>query len=530
MPSKVQGKGGSDYGRATGGKLMGDAAAGHELPRVVFLVSIRAHFPELYRTAAAMSARQRLRPVLVFCGEDNYAEERRRCTSAGIESIDMLCGGRAGAETQERLVQPLAVHGSAPPADGVGYFRIRRGLKRLAAAVWVVRQVRRIFVNKTSLLSLPLHLLQLWKLREEAKNLLRTTRPDALVLPHIDMGRMSGCVAYQAKRHGISVLVLPYTWIFREEISKAICTREEYSACTFIGARIARRYPHWTYGACLFLPPSMILGLEWLGMSTSHPWMADQMADCIAVDSELMLESYVLDGVEKAKCRITGSASHDILAHALNESDRTGQILADLGLSSEQGRIPAFALSFLPPDQTGNQMAGFEYASYLDMLRFWIETVTEQSEIPVVFSLHPRMNAIREVLASEYPRIAIYAGDACELIPRAVFCIGQFGGMLRFAVACGKPVLYYDVFHYHMSRNQFLSLPSVVEVREKGAFAETVRRFAGDRIYRSGLERAARTVNGTWGVLDGHAVDRIETLILKNISQPNFPQISLRTS
>jgi hypothetical protein len=491
------------------------AAVGQNPPRVVFVVSMRAHFPELYRTAAAMAGGCRIRPVLLFCGDDDYSDECRRCGEADIEAMTVH-GSLASDERQVIVNRTVAAATEAPLATLGAVFRVRQALKRWPVAGWLLRLVRDIFVTRISILSFPLHIARMQRLMREAEDILCANRPEAVVLPHIDLGGLSGCMALQAKRQGTPVFVLPYTWIFREEISKPICTKEEYSVRTFVGTCIARRYPHWTYEACLYLPPPRILALEWLGLSTGNPWMADAMADAIAVDSAIMQESYVLDGVERSRCKVTGSASHDILARANADAGRAREILAGLGLAVTEG-VPAFALSFLPPDQTGNQMGGFEYASYLDMLRFWIATVTENSELPVVFSLHPRMSPLRGLLLSEFPEMTIYEGDACELIPAATYCAGQFGGMLRFALACAKPVLYFDVYHYQMGSNQFLSAAAVVDVGEKGSFAGAVRRMSGDREYRSSLEQAAGAEAGRWGILDGKAVGRIEDLILEAI-------------
>lgn len=452
--------------------------------------------------------------MLVFCGDDDYADERRRCGEASIEAVT----ARAALAGDERLAlvnRTVAAATEAPPASGV-VFRVRQALKRWPVTRWLLRLARDIFVTRISILSLPLHIARLQRLMREAENILGTARPEILVLPHIDLGGLSGCVALQAKWRGTPVFVIPYTWIFREEISKPICAKEEYSVRTFVGAWIAGRYPHWAYDACLYLPPPRILALEWLSLSTGNPWMADAMADAIAVDSEVMQESYVLDGVERTRCKVTGSASHDILASATANTGRARKILAGLGLAVADD-VPAFGLSFLPPDQTGNQMGGFEHASYLDMLRFWIATVTENSALPVVFSLHPRMSPLRGLLLSEFSDMAIYEGDACELIPASTYCVGQFGGMLRFALACAKPILYFDVFRYQMESNQFLSAASVVEVGEKSTFASAVRRMSGDQDYRASLEQAARAEAGRWGILDGKAVGRIEDLILEAI-------------
>ena len=300
---------------------------------------------------------------------------------------------------------------------------------------------------------------------------------------------------------------------------KVYIGKPEYQTSGLINRWVAKKYPQWVFRDHLFLPPVNIVAMEWMGFPTSNPWMDDNIADIIALESEVMLRSYVADGVPAQKCRVTGSASHDILA--LARSRARGIDSAKACGSNKQDGEGQFALSFLPPDQTPNQMAGFEFPSYWDMLLFWIETVTVHDTVPAIFSLHPRMKDFKSSLLARFPKLRMHDGDACELIPYAKFCAGQFGGMMRYAIACSKPVLYYDVFNYRISGDEFTSVSSVITVNGRTAFAETYARFATDKAYLSGLERDARVNASEWGTLDGRAVERIEALIADQCLQSN---------
>ncbi|MDB5810206.1 MAG: hypothetical protein JWN94_2328 [Betaproteobacteria bacterium] len=465
-----------------------------------------AHFPELYRTALALHRRKKFRPLIVFTGDAGYASEISQCTSAGLEYVVSRGVYEAKLSVEQTAIKPDGeVTGSANEASGW-----RQRIKRLPLIGSLIIALRSLYlrcaVTRTAFIRLPWQIRRLYAFDEDAKNILRTTEPDAIVLPHVDLGGVLGCIAVESKRQKIPVIVIPYTWIFRDEIMKVLIGKAEYHTSGLINRWMSKKYPHWVFRDYFFLPPVKIAALEMSDLSTPNPWMADSIADMIALDSEVMLRSYLGDGVSAEKCRITGSAAQDILAPAASPAARAKTAAAfDVN--------PPFALSFLPPDQTPNQMAGFEFASYWEMLVCWIETATAHKSMRAVFSLHPRMKSLTAALAARFPQIEIFDGDACELIPHAKFCVGQFGGMMRYAMACAKPVLYYDVFAYDIGINEFTTMPSMVTVRNRAEFERTYARFADDALYVSSLEKSAVQHASKWGILDGCAVERIENLI-----------------
>lgn len=505
-------------------ELPAGPTARSEHSRVVFAVSINANFPEMYRTACGLLRSGRFVPVILFTGDADFEYELNLCRAAKLNHIIDPSAKKSAHLFENKSRAGLAVKearqasfvGDAPPG-------IRQRLKRLPVLGPILKKVHNIYVRcvvtKTAFICLPWHLIRLQGLRQRARVILRTVQPDVVVVPYVELNRILGCIAIEAKQHGIPVVIIPYTWILREEIIKVLFGKPEYQACGLINRWVSKRYPQWHLRGYLCRPAVIIVAMEWLGFPTANPWMDDNIGDVIALESEVMLRSYVADGVPAHKCRITGSASHDILALAGSKTrdvDSSGTFEA----STPNIEVP-FALSFLPPDQTGNQITGFEFPSYWDMLLFWIETATAHDTMPVIFSLHPRIKNLRSSMLARFPKLQIHDGDACELIPHARFCVEMFGGMMRYAIACAKPVLHYDVFNYRMNVNELASVPSVITVNGRTAFAETYARFSTDKAYLAGLERDARISAPDWGTLDGCAVERIEALIAANCLQAN---------
>jgi hypothetical protein len=414
----------------------------------------------MYRTATAMHRRGAFEPVVVFT-DANLAEERALCDAAGV-----------------------ACH-VAPPntAPAIGTRRppslVARGLRRLSG-------------RKGSLVFVPWHIARLRRLSHAARMLLARLRPDVVIVPNVELGRLIGAVVTEAKARGIRTVVIPYAWVTPVETLAVMRARNDCPVNGAIARWIARKYPRWCREGRLARPAAEIVAMELLRLPASNPWMPDALADIVAVDSEAMRRSYVEDGCIPEACFITGSATHDMM------------------VSARATRPAGYVLSFLPADQTAHGFPGFEFRNYWEMLTVWIRTLAVVDPLPIVFSLHPRMRHLRARLRNELG-IEVYDGDSADVIPGARFCVGMTSGVMRHAIACAKPVLYYDVYHYEM--DEFGSVPSVVTVTNRSAFAAELRRLATDRDYLGHLEQAARIAAARWGRLDGHAMDRIEALI-----------------
>ncbi|AYV57210.1 hypothetical protein EFP84_17970 [Leptospira kmetyi] len=471
---------------------------------VIFLVLIRAHFPEMIRTASSMRKRARVNPTIVFLGNEDFSEEYKRC-----EFFDVSY--RANGAEKDLGPKSFSLQNRAIVSDGKNQIidlkqRIKNSLfgKFLK---WIFNYYVRCFVTKDSLFCLPWHLVRLKKLSRLTWNLLSLIKADVVILPHIEIRGMLGQIAWVAQKKKIPVIVVPYAWILRQELLSVLADKPVYQVRGLVNRFVSRFFPQWEYNLYLGASAVEILAMEFLKLPTSNPWMSDDLADALALESEAMLKSYTADGVRSERCHVTGSAALDILAsYKVQESGLS--VLTENGEEKIQGQ---YAVAFLPPDQTGNRINGFEFFNYWEMLTFYIQTLIPKSSIPIVFSLHPRDSSLKERLLQEFPKMKIYDGDACNIIPGAEYCVGTLSGMLRYVVSSAKPLLYYDVYQYCM--NEYADVSSVVAVTSKLEFNNQVVKFNDDREYFSGLSKIAKVNAANWGRLDGNAVGRIESLI-----------------
>lgn len=458
-----------------------------------------------------MQRRGNFQPMILFTGDLDFAYEYALCEKVGLEHYIHATGSEELPRKNVPNQITVVPERDAGP-DASVFVTTKQRLKSLPALGPLVRMLYgfyvRCLITKSSLLSLPWHLIRLKKLSREARTILRRVRPDVIVSPNIQLGALLGFITIEAERFGIPTAVIPYAWILRAETLSILKAHQDHQVKGPIKRWVSRKYPQWNLHNYLCLPAVQILAMEWLRLPTAAPWMTDDIADFIALESDAMLRSYLEDGGSAQKCSVTGSATHDILAR----------------LVGKQNRGNGYILSFLPPDQTAHQLPGYEYQSYWDMLTFWIKTLLANDSLPVIFALHPRMKNLKHSLRNRFPNMNIVEGDSCEAIPDAKFCVGFSGGILRCAICCSKPILHYDVFNYRM--NEFASVPSVVTVNKRAAFVESYVRLSTDPDYLSTLEREARVIAREWGILDGCAVARIEKSITTRCLQAAKPHLS----
>lgn len=460
--------------------------------KLALLVAIRAHFPEMFRTASSILRNGKFDPILVFLGDEDFTDELNRCKRVGLRYISNLVKEK---EKTNSLNSESSIE--SPSIGGVGW---KQRIKDMPFLGFLFKKILKmyvsIFVTKSSLFSFFWHLSVIRSRGFIAERIVEKIKPDVFIFPNIEIRGILGQIFWIARKLGIPTVVVPYAWIMRSELQSVVTGKSEYQVRGVLNRIISKLYPQWVFKNYLGATAVEILAMECFGLPTRNPWMSDDLADVLALESEAMFLSYTQDGVDPKKCYVTGSASHDILyASALDKNRKKEQ----------------YIVAFLPPDQTGNHLVGFEFSDYWEMICFFVGTLVSKSPNPVYFSIHPRMKYIRSALLTKFPDIKIYDGDACEIIPGAQFCIGTLSGILRYVLSCGKPLLYYDVFNYHMS--EYASVPSVITVNQKVDFENSAYRMSNDFEYFSQLNSIAKEYSSIWGKVDGHAMERIESLI-----------------
>ncbi len=483
--------------------------------KVLISVFIHSQFPEMSRVASVLAQIEAFEPEFLFAGEVDFSLEIERCKSEGwkyhvhslkvsssqsrvssdvTNTVDAIDHRSAG----NRLVQVIKRHKNHP---------ILKPLLRVVSFFY-----QNSIQYQSSVFYLPRHLKLFSGLLRQAEEILRSIHPDVVVFPNITVGNLSGMLLHACKKRATPTVLVPYAWTARIESLMALQGKRALSTHTLLGKYITKAHPHWVWKDTFFYPPSKILPLEWLKVSSQSPWMADAEADVIAAESKAMADYYAKDGIPAEKCIITGSLSHDRLSQSLkNRNSLLNQLQNELGLKA--GR--EFILCSLPPDQTGAGISGFEFENYFQMIEFWINTLSFQKTYDVIFSLHPRMRNMLKAQDFKAKLLSlgnplIYQGDIHDLLPLSRFFVATLSGTIRSAICSAVPVLYYDVFNYRMFL--YRDVPGVYYATSKKTFLEGVDRFVGDFEFFSDLKSAQAKIAPDWGVIDGKCKSRMTQL------------------
>ena len=75
----------------------------------------------------------------------------------------------------------------------------------------------------------------------------------------------------------------------------------------------------------------------------------------------------------------------------------------------------------------------------------------------------------------ETANVRIAARRTSELVPLCDLYVASVSSTIRWAIACGKPVINYDVYRYRYT--DFLNLEGVLVIEEQNEFREIVQRL-----------------------------------------------------
>jgi len=114
------------------------------------------------------------------------------------------------------------------------------------------------------------------------------------------------------------------------------------------------------------------------------------------------------------------------------------------------------------------------------------------------------------MLHLEATGVTIASEPISSLIPRCDVFVASVSATIQWAIACGKPVINYDVYRYRYP--DYLGVGGIVAMETAAEFRAALERVTGDDRYRDELAERQRRHAPEWGVLDGHAGDRLLAL------------------
>ncbi|MGE3991983.1 hypothetical protein [Pseudorhodoplanes sp.] len=440
--------------------------------------------------------------VIFYCAFQHWTADEfaRSCATDGIACLLEPIG--EGLARLEMNCSTRANPGSGAGSDGTGVWP--RMLERAIAALPTVGASfdaeRRAFAAR----------------RRDIEALLGAVQPRLLVLGGEMPGYDTGIFVKAAHDAGVPVLIVPSTMSNGLEQAEVYYGDPSYHVRGVVRNLIAALFPRWVRrhkDRRLFrCPPGRVLAMELAGIAPPLPWIFNSgHADAVAMESEAMIDYYVESGLGRDRMVLTGALSDDVMTSRLQHARGLREELCrPLGLDPD---FPMF-LTALPPDflyVTGGRPQ-CDFDDYRQLVLFWIDSLADLTGCSCLVALHPSVD-VESMRWIERPNVRIAPGRTASLVPLCDVYVASISSTIRWAIACAKPVVNYDVYRYRYT--DFLGLKGVLATEERGEFRELLQRLAGDASYRAQVAEEQKRSAARWGLLDGKVGDRMLAVVAR---------------
>lgn len=468
----------------------------------LLIAFINSHMPELIRVARHMKSTGLFRPIIVYAtwGEYLRPEFARLCSEFDITLIDS--GGRTLRPPSEHSMTMNTAAFFSWPGLRAFVIRLVEGSKIM----------KHVYLTVRVLLENGLYYWMLRRAMRRALRLYQMYRISLVILAEENVQYQTGVYVKTAHEIGIRSLIVPYTIADEAEAAEHILNQPALWVTTPWRTWRMRNYPQWTYthrGKKLALMSMWkIWATERLKLAPPRPWFPNSgFADQLAVESPFMMKYYLRKGLPPAQLRLIGSVADDVLFQVLREAaDRKRQVLNRYNLDPDK---PVLLCAFPPP---WFPRPGCDFANYRELTEFWLGALQKVRSFNVIVHLHPRLN--KDDFAEYVHRgIVVAKEEVIELIPLCDLYLANISATIRWAIACGKPVLNYDVYKYRF--HDYDSAGGVKTTESKAEFLSLLNRLTTDENFLRNLARVQRSIAAEWGMIDGLSGRRLTDLMIR---------------
>jgi hypothetical protein len=535
---------------------------------VLFVAYEASHMRLFIHVAKALRLQSSLVPILYcpYALPDEH-EYRRVCIEAGIEYLQghTAYGGRAALEQD---IHTLAVRYSEAVAQVVPFVRpdLKEWVSRITGQtnprylISLQHQVLRSRASVRSILAkweseLPETVchavlrdfafwLEAYRIELQwARELIARARVCAVVLAEHIAERDSVVWLRAAYEQGIIPVVLAQHTVSRKATFQTYSQDWAYAARNPVNAIFLEHFPQWRSGdgevELSRLPASRALAQEWWGLSMPTPWVANSdPLTGIWVESRFLAQLYMREGVKRRYITVVGSPQLDKLAQALRPPlyGEKSEVWERLRLSRSEPLIICALPSNLYPRRRANG-----WMTYEELICDYLKQLQQLKNVRSVCALHPSADdAIVELL--EAWKVSYVRDELVELLPHAKVYLVSGSSTAVWALACGVPVIDYDVYQlnhplgsYEDGVYRVISAQQLQEILREidGHFAPVGQRHKSEKF--SELAHSAKKHAAYYGVLDGRCVERIlagiSELVRRRLPMPqlqSFYDLELR--
>jgi hypothetical protein len=347
---------------------------------------------------------------------------------------------------------------------------------------------------------------------EIARSVLHRLNASRVILPEDNVERDSACWTTAIHSRGGRSQVISYGSVTPHEFALAYWGNPEHAIRSKADRFFSIVRPRWkmTYsGRSLHrLPTARAIAMELLGLAPARPWVVNTgRVDDILVESEFMRDLFTRHGIARRRIQVTGTAPLDALASMQPHSHTSRlELLQQLGCDPAKKVL----VCAMPPNQyPGRKSPGF--SSYAELVRAWSDALAAGNDyFNLIISPHPSMSE-QDLACLQAMGGRIQLGSVMNLLPLADLYVASVSSTIKWALACGKPVVNYDCYQYHYS--DYAGIAQVHTVHDASDSRALLKRFTEPE-FLTAQTKVARERAAYFGSLDGHAKQRMTSILL----------------
>ncbi len=160
---------------------------------------------------------------------------------------------------------------------------------------------------------------------------------------------------------------------------------------------------------------------------------------------------------------LTGSLTDDVLAAVRKDiPQRRRMLLSEFGRKTTDRSCYAHCRRI----RIHTIGAGCEFRDFNDLVGFWGKCLSEVDGWNVVVRPHPKTSLERLGALQQYGLNITY-DDTAGLVPLCDIYVACVSATIRWAIACGKPVINYDVYQYGYKDYEGVEGVALVNTRDE---------------------------------------------------------------
>lgn len=349
---------------------------------------------------------------------------------------------------------------------------------------------------------------------DAAAAVIRDVAPRAIV---VSEDGISGDLHFlaAAKRLGVRLVDVPYGFNLprdlEADIQEKVTAGEVYRAEGRMGFALRLLAPRWikrgNYAGTLMLPPDYTLAAVLAGIRLRDAWFVHGgMADVLCAEGPRSIAKYLEAGVPRRNLNETGSPYADEMAASVREHP------AALAALRKPQRIDPSHTKLLVswgPSYHERRPGLNEFADYEQMTNSILTRLRDIAGLQLTVSLHPACGPEVRRLLTDW-NVPMTDEYVIRAMPKHDLFLSFFSSTIRWAKACGKPVLNYDAYDWGLTT---FNGPAFASFRRADDLIACAAKFASSVQAYEEVAAIQCRVAAEEGPLDGLSCSRIYSVI-----------------